>query len=155
MPFARFGRPLGVLAALLLLAPAPAGAQTTEPAYRPGGAVTDTNPQPVKLRCWTGAAWASCSPSVQESFQLASANAASAAVTAYGGDYILSQACTGYGTVALQVRGPDGATWLPLVTKTAADTNGGTGIALGSYAVVRVSLMGTAGCNAILSRVPA
>ena len=91
----------------------------------------------------------------REAFQLVNGNTPSAPVTIYGGDYILAQTCAGYGTLTLQVRGPDATTWLPLVTKTAADTGSGTGIALGSYAVVRVTVSGTTGCAASLSRVPA
>lgn len=92
---------------------------------------------------------------VREAFQLVSANTPIASATVYGGDYILAQTCTSYGTLTLQVRGPDATTWLTLVTKTAADTGSGTGIALGSYAVVRVTVSGAAGCFASLSRVPA
>lgn len=92
---------------------------------------------------------------VREAFQLVSANTPITSATVYGGDYILAQTCSSYGTVTLQVRGPDASTWLTLVTKTAADTGSGTGIALGSYAVVRVTVSGTAGCFASLSRVPA
>ncbi len=91
----------------------------------------------------------------REAFQLVNANTSSAPVTIYGGDYILSQLCGSYGTLRLEVRGADGLTWLPLVTKTASDSGSGTGVALGSYAVVRVSVSGTAGCYASLSRVPA
>ena len=92
---------------------------------------------------------------VQESFQLAAANTPSAPVTLFGGDYILSQTCSGYGTLALQVLGADATTWSPLVTKSTADTAGGSGLSLGSYSVVRVALTGTTGCYANLARVPA
>lgn len=92
---------------------------------------------------------------VREAFQLVSANTPITSATVYGGDYILAQTCSSYGTVTLQVRGPDASTWLTLVTKTAADTGSGTGIALGSYAVVRVTVSATTGCFASLSRVPA
>ena len=91
----------------------------------------------------------------QESFQLVSANTPSAAATGAGGDYILSQTCTGYGTLALQALGPDGVTWQTLLTKTSSDTAGGTGMSLGSYAQVRITVSGTTGCNTILARVPA
>ncbi|MFH8652339.1 hypothetical protein ACH37Y_06445 [Sphingomonas paucimobilis] len=92
---------------------------------------------------------------VREAFQLVNANTPSPSATVYGGDYILAQTCASYGTLTLQVRGPDATTWLTLVTKSAADTGSGAGIALGSYAVVRVTVSGTAGCFASLSRVPA
>lgn len=148
---------LGIAAAATVLTAVPVSAQATRPSHRPGGAITDTNPQPAECREWdvAAAAWKSCSAGRRESFQLAAGNAAAAAVTVYGGDYILSQTCTGYGSLALQVRGPDGASWLTLVTKTASDLGNGTGIALGSYAAVRVAVTGTSGCNAILARVPA
>jgi hypothetical protein len=92
--------------------------------------------------------------SPQETFQLASGNTATAAVTAFGGDYIFAQTCSGYGTLTLQVLGPNGTTYQPILTKTATDTTGGTGLALGSNATIQVSLSGTAGCSALLSRVP-
>lgn len=92
--------------------------------------------------------------SPQEAFQLASNNTASTASTTYGGDYIFSQTCSGYGTVSLQVLGPNGSTYQTILTKSAADTAGGTGLALGSYASVQVTLSGTTGCSALLSRVP-
>ncbi len=146
------------LALALLAAPALTAAQSTKPVAAPGaytpqsamsfGAigekatpVTLSTPLPVG--------------GVRETFQMVSANTPVASATVYGGDYILAQTCAGYGTLTLQVRGPDATTWLPLVTKTASDTGSGTGIALGSYAVVRVTVSGTTGCAASLSRVPA
>lgn len=142
------------LALLLSGLAAPAMAQTDRPAFRPGASVTDSNPQPVQSRCWdpNGSVWTVCG---REAFKLATANAASAAVTVYGGDYILTQTCTGYGTVTFQVLGPDAATWLPLASYTSTDTGSGHGFALGAYARVRVTITGTTGCNALLARVPA
>jgi hypothetical protein len=93
--------------------------------------------------------------SKQESFRLVSANTPSAAATVFGGDYILSQTCAAYGTLNLQVLGPDGAVYATVLTKTASDAGGGTSVALGSYAMVRVTVTGTTTCNAILARVPA
>lgn len=91
----------------------------------------------------------------QESFSLAAANVASAAVTVFGGDYIFAQLATGYGTIKLQLLGPDGATWLDLVSKTASDANGaGTGVALPSNTQVRAVLTGTTAAFATLKRVP-
>ena len=109
----------------------------------PGGpfvAVDEAHPLPVA--------------GLQENFALVTANTASAPVTIYGGDYVFAQSCSGYGTVALQVRGPDGASFQTIVTKTAADSDGGAGVALGSNAVVRVTVTGATACNATLSRVP-
>lgn len=90
----------------------------------------------------------------QETVPLVTANAAAAPAGVIGGDYVFAQTCTGYGSLSLQALGPDGATYQTLLTRTAADTAGGTGIALGSGAIVRVATFGTAGCNAVLSRVP-
>lgn len=91
----------------------------------------------------------------QEAFQLATGNNAAAPVTVYGGDYIFAQLASAYGTVKLQVLGPDGLTWLDLVSKAAVDANGGgTGVCLGTGAVVRAALTGTAGAAATLSRIP-
>ena len=90
----------------------------------------------------------------QESFQLANNNVAAPAQTVYGGDYIFSQQATGYGTIALQVLGPDGATYQTIASKTASDATGGTGISLGSNATVKVVLTGTTAAYANLSRVP-
>jgi len=41
---------------------APLAAQTA-PEFRPGGAVTQSNPQPVRLRCWDGTQWLDCTSS--------------------------------------------------------------------------------------------
>lgn len=91
----------------------------------------------------------------QESFVLASANVASAAVTVYGGDYIFAQMASAYGTVKLQIRAPDGVAWLDLLSKTASDANGsGTGVALPCNAEMRVVLTGTTAAFATLKRVP-
>ena len=46
-----------LLALGLLLAAPPIHAQS----FAPGAAATDTNPQPVKLLCWSGSAYAPCS----------------------------------------------------------------------------------------------
>ena len=82
-------------------------------------------------------------------------NVAVAPVTALGGLYVLNQSCNGYGTVTLRYLGADGITMLPLLTRTASDTGGGTNIYLGAGAVVDINLSGTSGCNANLARVPA
>ena len=94
------------------------------------------------------------SASRQETYALAVNNVVSAPVTVYGGDYVFSQQATAYGTIALQTLAPDGVTWQTLVSKTASDGVGGTGLALGSYAVVRVVLTGTTAAYANLSRIP-
>ncbi len=90
----------------------------------------------------------------QEAFALLVANQPSIAATVYGGDYVFAQACGGYGTVTLRVRGPDGATMQPILTRAAIDPDGGTGVTLGSGAVVDAVISGATGCNATLSRVP-
>lgn len=151
-------RYLTLLAALPLLASAPCRAQTSVklPAgYAPGSAigfgpadgtfvpVTPVTPLPTAGK--------------QEVLPLATANAAATAVTAYGGDYLLSQTCASYGngSLALQVLGPDGATYQTVLTRSTADSTGPSGIVLGSSAVVRVTLpAGSTGCAATLSRVP-
>lgn len=146
----------GVLA--LACVPAGASAQTTTSAQAPAGFAPMQSPCVVQSdgRCTSVSAAAPLpTGGVREAFQLVSTNTPITSATVYGGDYILAQTCTSYGTLTLQVRGPDASTWLTLVTKTAADTGSGTGIALGSYAVVRVTVSGTAGCFASLSRVPA
>lgn len=142
-------------AAAILLAASSAAAQTVElpGGYAPlsgigfgavGGALTGVDPDhplPVADK--------------QEAIALVSANVPAAPAIVYGGDYLLAQSCIGYGTLALRVRGPDGATMQVLLTKTGSDGAGGTGLALGSGAVVDVTLSGTSGCNATLSRIPA
>jgi hypothetical protein len=90
----------------------------------------------------------------QEAFALVTANTSAAAVTAYGGDYVFAQSCSVYGTVSLRVRGPDGGTMTAILSKTAADSAGGTGVALGANAVVDAVTSGTTGCDATLTRVP-
>lgn len=90
----------------------------------------------------------------QETKALVTANVASSSVQVFGGDYIFAQTCTSYGTLTLAVLGPDGVTYQTLLSKTATDTTGGTGLALGSAAVVKATITGTTGCNVLLSRVP-
>lgn len=102
--------------------------------------VSPTTPLPVQAK--------------QELVQLAAGNTAAAAQTVYGGTYWLNQICTGYGSVALRYRGPDGATMLTLIAKTAADTAGGTQVQFGSGTTVDIVLNGTTGCSVQLSRVP-
>ena len=90
----------------------------------------------------------------QESVTLIAANTPASAATVYGGNYAFSQTCSAYGTLTLRYRGPDGATMLTLVSKTASDSTGATLVQLGSNAVVDATVSGTTGCNATLSRVP-
>lgn len=89
----------------------------------------------------------------QESVALATANTAAVPATLYGGSYILTQACTAYGSVALRYRAPDG-TMLTLATKIVGDTGGGTVFQFGTSQVVDVLLTGTTGCTVTLSRIP-
>lgn len=90
-----------------------------------------------------------------EAFQMVNANVSAGQVKVVGGDYVLAQTGVTYGTLTLQVLGPDGTTWLTLVTKGASDAGSGTGVTLAANAVVRVTVAGTTGCYASLSRVPA
>jgi len=76
-------------------------------------------------------------------------------VQVYGGNYIFTQAGTGYGSIILEILASDGTTWLPLVTKTAADTDGGTAVTLGAGAQVRARAVNMTTSSAKLSRVPA
>lgn len=89
----------------------------------------------------------------QEVVQLVANNTAAPAAPMFGGKYIMTQACTAYGSVTLRYRGPDGTTMVALATKTAAEA-GGTTVELGSKQVVDVALTGTTGCNVTLARVP-
>ena len=95
-----------------------------------------------------------CVTSGQQILTLASANVSTGTKIAFGGTYVFAQLCSAYGTVNLQVLGPDGVTYETLVTKAAADSNGGTGVGLGPNAVVKVVLSGTTGCVVTLSKVP-
>lgn len=141
--------PIRLTAAILLACAAPAHAQSHPPiiayrdlsgAYRP---VAPDAPLPTQAL------------GKQEVLSLATGNVAAAGQSAFGGRYVFAQQCASYGSVALQVLGPDGATWATLLTRTAADTDGGAMVDLGSTARVRVALTGTAGCFATLMRVPA
>lgn len=107
--------------------------------------VSDANPLPVIPAGQT-----------RETLTLVTNNNVAAAQTAYGGDYIFSVSGTGAFSVQLQVLGPDGTTYQNLgAAKTASDTNGGTGVGLGSNAVVRATVTGTpTGLYATLSRIP-
>lgn len=89
----------------------------------------------------------------QESAALVTANAPAAAVTLYGGSYVLNQLCATYGSVALRYRAADGVTMTPLVTKVAADTVA-TVVQFGSGAVVDATVSASTGCNVTLSRIP-
>lgn len=89
-----------------------------------------------------------------ETFRLAVANVSSPAATLVGGNYVLTQTCSAYGTLTLRYLGPDGTTMTALVLKTASDSSGGTLASLGANAIVDVALAGTTGCNATLSRIP-
>lgn len=147
------------LTGLALLLAGPALAQTAPPAN-----VTMQNGQPRSTvptmgNCWDSVtnAWTGCAANggaVRESFALATANVPSAAATVFGGNYIFSQTCTTYGTITLQVRKADGTTYKTVISKTADDAGADTGLSLGSFAVVRVTVTGTTGCNALLARVP-
>ncbi len=90
----------------------------------------------------------------QETFALVTANAPATAATTYGGSYVVSQSCATYGTVTVRYRGPDGATMLTMLTKTSADSTGGTLVSLASSAIVDATVSGTTGCNVTLARVP-
>lgn len=152
-------RGLNIAAGFALAAAAPNTAQTGSSVQFPAGWAPSTS---VCVKQVDG----SCIPvsasiplpalalAKQEALALATSNGVASPVTAYGGDYIFAQSCTSYGTLTLQVRGPDGATWSTVATYTAADPGGGVLVTLGSAAVVRVALTGTTGCNATLSRVP-
>lgn len=89
----------------------------------------------------------------QERVVLAAANKASAPVALFGGKYVLAQACTTYGQIALRYRDPAG-NMIQLLTKAGADAGGGTSLEFAAGTVVDVVLTGTAGANVTLSRVP-
>lgn len=59
------------------------------------------------------------------------------------GSYVWAvQGSFGGATVALQVLGPDGATWMTVSSKTAPDTGAATGVVLGANATVRAQVTG-------------
>ena len=132
----------------IALLPCAALAQTA-PQYSDTGGVKDAT------GTFTVGAAASCAASnVRQVCPVVAANVPSAAITAFGGTYILGQICTAYGTLAVRVLGPDGTTQETITTKTAPDTTGGTTLSLGAGAVLSVTVTGTTGCSATLSRVP-
>lgn len=94
----------------------------------------------------------------QESFDLITNNVVAAPQSVYGGDYVWSvQGTFGGASVQLQVLGPDGSTYQNMgAAKTAPDTAGGTGVGLGSNAIVRATITGgtPSGLFASLSRLP-
>ena len=90
----------------------------------------------------------------REAYTLVSANAPAAPATVYGGQYVVTQGCAAYGTVTVRYRGPDGATMLPLLSRGASDSNGGTIVALGSAAMIDATVSGTTGCNVQIARLP-
>lgn len=90
----------------------------------------------------------------QERLALVTANTPADPLMVFGGIYVVSQDCTGYGTLTVRYLGPDGAAMMPLLVRTAGDMAGGTLVTLASGAVVDAVLNGTTGCNASLARVP-
>lgn len=88
----------------------------------------------------------------RETFVLATANAASAAVSVAGGAYQLDATAIVYGEIRLDMQRGDG-TWTPIASVTGADRP--VDVRLPASAVVRVVLTATTGANASLSRVPA
>lgn len=90
----------------------------------------------------------------REVFQLVDANTPSAPIAAYGGSYVFMQNCTTYGTVSLQYLGPDGVTYYTLLSKTSADSAGGTHVGIGAGQRMQAVLSGTTGCNVTLKRNP-
>ncbi len=149
----------GAIALAICLA-APAAAQTYPLSASPEGWARPTVPcvyDPIAKTC------APITPSAPlpvlttnrtETIQLATANTAAAPVTLIGGSYVFTQGCATYGTVTLRYRGPDGATMTAMLSKTAADSGGGTIASFGTGAIVDVTLSGTTGCNATLARIP-
>jgi len=89
-----------------------------------------------------------------DSFGLVAANVPASSVTVAGGRYVVSQLCSAYGTLSIRYRGPDGATMLTLLSKTAADSGGGTLVTLAAGAVIDATVSGATACNATLVRVP-
>jgi hypothetical protein len=145
--------PRPILLALLL------AGQTAPPSNVTMQNGTPRSVVPTVDNCWDAVAnaWTGCAANggaVRESFTLVTANVPSAPVTVFGGNYIFSQTCTTYGTLTLQARKADGTTYKTILTKTADDAGTDTGLSLGSFAVVRVTVAGTAGCSALLARVP-
>ncbi len=75
----------------------------------------------------------------------------------YGGSYVFSVQGTFSGaTVSLMVLGPDGTTYETLVSKTAPDTIGGTGVGLPQGATVQAVITGgpPSAIFATLARLP-
>lgn len=91
---------------------------------------------------------------VTEAFNLVAANVPGAQATVFGGQYVVSQACATYGTLNVRYRGPDGLTMLPLLSRSAADSGGGTLVSLAAGTVIDAAVNGTTACNASLVRVP-
>lgn len=150
---------LGLVFALMLSSPALA-ATSAKSVQAPAGYSPMSNPC-VEQADGTCKAVGVASPmptaAKQESFDLASANAAGAAVSLFGGSYALSQICTNYnsGLLTLRYRAADGVSFVGLVSRGAADSGGGTLVSLGTNSVVDVTLpAGSTGCYATLSRVP-
>lgn len=147
-------RTLALLLLALIVSPAAAQTKVQTPGGTAPGVSLGYGP---KDGAWTAVSAIAPLPVMakQESFVLAVANSPSATAVVYGGDYIFAQLASGYGTTKLQILGPDGVTWLDLISKTASDANGfGTGIALPNGAQIRVVLAGTTGAYATLKRVP-
>lgn len=88
----------------------------------------------------------------RETFVLATANAANAAVTVAGGAYQLDATATVFGEIRLDMQRGDG-TWTPIASVTGTDRP--VDVRLPANAVVRIALVATTGASASLNRVPA
>lgn len=146
-----------LLVAVVAMLATPATAQVAKDVRAPGGFA------PMQAPCVRQTSGA-CEPvsasapmpvtSRAETFTLANNNTIAPAVALWGGNYVLAQACTTYGTVTFRYRASDGVTMVTMVSKTSADSAGGTFLSFGANAIIDVTLSGTAGCNVTLSRIP-
>lgn len=153
-----FLRMAGAMALALLCAQGGAMAQTTAASVQAPAGYAPMQATCVKQLDGTCSPVSATAPlpttGFADSFGLAAANVPASAVTVAGGRYVVSQVCSAYGTLTVRYRGPDGATMLTLLSKTAADSGGGTLITLAAGAVIDATVSGTTGCNATLVRVP-
>jgi len=151
-------RMVGAIALALFCAPSGVLAQTTAASVQAPAGYAPMQATCVKQVDGTCAPVSATAPlpttGFADAFGLVAANVPASAVTVAGGRYVVSQLCSAYGTLTVRYRGPDGATMLTLLSKTAADSGGGTLITLAAGAVIDGTVSGTTACNATLVRVP-
>jgi len=105
-------RRLFMFLALATCVAQPVAAQTTPPPFYPGSAKTDSNPEPSKLVCWTGAAWAPCGATNPQTFRELDGEVVPVTPGSTSGAVLFSATTSGFAGISFQTgTAANGATW--------------------------------------------